>query len=126
MRCFVFEKGFVLYVLATVSIDCGVFWRYAVYGMISNFPKTVAFCVSVHSISNHQTHLKLLIIFYSFSSLVVLHSIVDKITDRHGTKGMTTIRGKDQTINPFIYRMRRGYAFYQFMAYGSMLTHSPR
>ena len=54
------------------------------------------------------------------------HLLADLVTHYTGSEGQTTIRGQNKTLNPFIYWMRRGYAFYQFLAYASMLTPSPR
>ena len=81
-------KAFLVYVLASYSVECGAAIRFLLY--------------------------------------TVMHLLVDLVTHLYGSPGQTTIRGKNQSINPMIYYMRRGYAFYQFIAYASCLTPSPR
>lgn len=61
-----------------------------------------------------------------FCTTMIAHVFVDYVTSKHGSEGETTIRGKGNTKNDFITRMRRGYSFYQFLALGSHLTASPR
>ena len=48
-----------------------------------------------------------------YGATMAMHLIVDRVTAVHGTKGETTIRGRDQSVNPFIFYMRRAYASYQ-------------
>ena len=72
-------KAFLVYVLASYSVECGAAIRFLLYAG--------------------------------------MHLLVDLVTHLYGSPGQTTIRGKNQSINPMIYYMRRGYAFYQFIAY---------
>ena len=61
-----------------------------------------------------------------FGVCMCMHILVDRVTSLYGKSGETTIRGRDNSVNKFIYYMRRSYAFYQFLALASHLTPSPR
>lgn len=61
-----------------------------------------------------------------FATTMVMHVMVDRVTAIHGKENETTIRGRGNTVNSFVTKMRRGYSFYQFVAVASHLTASPR
>jgi len=61
-----------------------------------------------------------------FATTMAMHVMVDRVTAVHGKEGETTIRGRGNTVNTFVTKMRRGYSFYQFVAVASHLTASPR
>jgi len=61
-----------------------------------------------------------------YAATMAMHVVADRITVAYGKDGETTIRGRDNTVNVFVTKMRRGYSFYQFLALASHLTPSPR
>lgn len=59
-----------------------------------------------------------------FAVVMAHHLVVDRITQIHGTAGVTAVRVEDKA-GIVLTVLKRGYAFYQFLAIGSHLLPNP-
>ena len=60
------------------------------------------------------------------SFVLIIHLLVDRITARYGTKGVTAVRNDGRGKAWFLQPMRYFYSYYQFLALGSHLLLCPQ